>query len=562
MPLLFHKKSLNCLHPIILFTQVGVADGADSLPLQINVAKLVTSVPSGFTREDYLRQLSPQIVDLIKFGVRVKDSLLLQTCVLVVTRIAHLCSGVCDSCLVIPLVSALLKIDDASVGKSGSSSSGSSSSSSSSSSSGSEDAFRSVKRVGATASSDEDLTAAVGALHTLVTLCPMQPPLMASLQRSGACRYAIALTLFLISERRDHRLLVLLKEICFIMLKSPTGIDQLAGQLHQIILHPTRNRFVISREGFLSIEYSVTFSRHPHSRHAAADLARRLGVGTERTGDRDDHFAVISSPPHLLAAMQSTVPIKSSVKKTSAPCSLHNNASDGDGERGKEGEGVEAEAGRDVKDILSMAVLAASSLERLATVKSGSILDRANVLEDLQNVSGLWGQGEDGSSDENVEEIETQSLPDAQLAHVMLEVSVRAKAAAELLLEQISSLGQGQGQGLGDTAGASKSPPSQRNATKKDPDEEGEGEAESASVTAELFILCLQAFLRPTATAGTPAKLKEDASIDRMSRPPSQGPSQEAGEDTVKGLSGLVLVILQAHISLDTLLQGGQGVHP
>jgi hypothetical protein len=513
----------------------------DSLPLQINVAKLVTSVPTSFKREEYLKQLSPQVVDLIKFGVDVKDVLLLQTCVLLVTRIAHLCSEVCESCLILPLVSALLKIDQMSTAKGGT----------------------------VTGSADEEeLTAAVSALHTLVTLCPLQPPLVASLQHSGACRAAMALTLFLLAERRDHKMLVMLKEICFVIFKHPTSIRELAVQLHHVILHPTRNRFVLSPEGLLSIEYSSTVSMNRQSGHAAADLARQLGVIAEGSGGRDNPPAVIFSPPHLLAAIKSQIPSDIPGGRTLGATSLRHK------EEEDEDEVAEAEVGRGVKDILSMAAYAASSMERATAARSDSdsIRGRESVLQNLLNVPALWGEGEDARGDDDFREGETQqSISEARSAHVMLEVSVRAKAAAELLLlEQQTSHGQGNGeeQESGDINSTSKALPSLRSAAAEGRDEEegeGEGEEQKACVAAELFIHCLQMFLEPSVTIGTSSRFSAGVQADRTlssARDPTSsqlaGDGNGYGDDLVKGLSGLVLVILQAHISLDTLLQGGE----
>lgn len=519
----------------------------DSLPLQIKVAKLVTSVPCSFKRDEYLRQLSPQIVDLIKFGVDVKDLLLLQTCVLVVTRIAHLCSGVCDSCLIKPLVSALVKIDQRDI---------------------LEPKGKGDTCSGDAVSSEEELTAAVCTLHNLVTLCPLQPPLMASLQRSGACRAAMTLTLFLLAERRSHKLLIMLKEICFIMFKHPTGICELALELHHVILRPTRNIFTVSPEGLLSIQHSVTLSldRQPGSGHAAADLARQLGVSAEELGGGGSAPAIISSTPHLLAALRCHNPSDDRVNKYSEATSLQNSSN-----REVKGEDAEAEveAGRDVKDILSMAALAAYSEERMSAARSGPPTSREceGVLHNLQNVPALWSEGEDGVGTDECREGETeQSHLEARTAHVMLEVSVRAKAAAELLLlDQQSSHAQGSELNSGDAISACKALPLQRSATaegrREDVEGEGEGEGETACLAAELFIHCLKMFLEPSITVGACGTFPLGASAGRTFCNPSLRPAQDKdgdGDGLVKGLSGLVLVILQAHISLDRLLQGGE----
>ena len=100
-----------CYFLLYLLLWKGVTDGADSTPIQIRVAKLVTSAPAGKSKEKYLEELSPQIVDLIKYGININDIILQKVCVMVVTRISHICPTLCDRCILIPLSTALLNIN-------------------------------------------------------------------------------------------------------------------------------------------------------------------------------------------------------------------------------------------------------------------------------------------------------------------------------------------------------------------------------------------------------------------------------------------------------------------
>ena len=52
---------------------VGVSDDPGSLVLQINVVKLVTAIPVGIPRSDYLINISSQIVLMYKFAVQAND---------------------------------------------------------------------------------------------------------------------------------------------------------------------------------------------------------------------------------------------------------------------------------------------------------------------------------------------------------------------------------------------------------------------------------------------------------------------------------------------------------
>lgn len=95
------------------FFRIGVSSDqqVDSLPVLIKVAKLMTSVPAGLTKSVYLSQMSPQIVEVLKFALQTDDFVMQKVCVLIVTRVSHLSSDICCDNLLRPLSMPLLKTD-------------------------------------------------------------------------------------------------------------------------------------------------------------------------------------------------------------------------------------------------------------------------------------------------------------------------------------------------------------------------------------------------------------------------------------------------------------------
>ena len=174
------------LLPSILIIK-GVTDGADSTSIQIRVAKLVTSAPAGMSKEKYLEELSSQIIDLIQYGININDIILQKVCVMVVTRISHICPTLCDRCILLPLAAALLNINR----------------------NMDENKEKSSESV---ISTGKDIEIGVSIFHAFVSLCPLQHPLQCSLQRSGVGKTMIYLCLYLLAEKREHHLLPLVKE--------------------------------------------------------------------------------------------------------------------------------------------------------------------------------------------------------------------------------------------------------------------------------------------------------------------------------------------------------------
>jgi hypothetical protein len=512
----------------------GAADDVDILPLQIRVAKLVTSVPKGFVKEDYFVRLSPQIIELIKFGVESKDVSLQKVCVLVIMRISHLCGDVCDRYLMKPLTVPLLSIDDEKchLPQRGNS--------------------QSIFVSNTTAhDSAESIRSAVNILHVLLTKCPAQQPLLVSLQRSEVVKPVLALTVYLLTNSRDSALLPQLQDICRVMFSTSTLTEYIAIQLHDVIIHATRNIFCISTDGHLTIERRMRRIKDADTGTAsAAEYAHRLGL---TSNDKEDIRSsidpnVILSPSELLSAKQAQS------LRVSEPTADISKASDGDGGRGSDN--AVRDPGWEVDDILSMAVMAATSAEHMAASTRTSLplsVPFSALSTKKKSAHGLWDLGIEDVPEED--ENNRAYIADSQesergmgrgSAHMMLEVSVRAKAAAELLLmtEQPVDTTQSSGECDGDKGSGSSGAG------------EGEAEAKREGVAAELFMCCLQHFLARPTTAPLHEPLHEPQQV--LSNSSTTADASHKRRELDRGLSGLVLVLLQAHVPMECLLEGGE----
>ena len=461
-------------------------------------------------------------------------------------RISHLCGDVCDKYLIQPLTAALLSIDDEKCHLPQRSK------------------IQSISVSNAAAhnsvGSAESIRSAVNVLHVLLTICPAQQPLMVSLQRSGLVKPVLALTVYLLTHSRGSALLPQLQDICRVMFSSSTQTEYIAIQLHDVIIHATRNVFCISTDGNLTIERRMRRITDTDTDTAsAAEYAHRLGLTSNEKEDFKSNIDqnVILSPSELLSAKQAHS------LESSTPTAVISKDSDGngDGDGGRGRESVVRGPGWEVDDILSMAVMAASSAERMAASTRAS-LPLSTPLSTLSTAStntksahSLWDLGMqdvleegDNNGEYRAESLESEGAMGLGSAHTMLEVSVRAKAAAELLLmtEQPANNSQPSSGGDRDKGSSGVSGAG-----------EEETEAKREGVAAELFMCCLRHFLSRPATAPLhePLQVLSDSAAAAASADASHGT-----RELNRGLSGLVLVLLQAHVPMECLLEGGKCV--
>ena len=545
-----HNNSLSNSSSCRMYCTSGATDDVDLLPLQIRVAVLVTSAPTGLLKEEYFTLLSPQIIELIKFSIDSKDVSLQKICVLAIMRISHFRGDICDLHLIRPLTAALLNIDNENPQLSQRSNDHSVLISNSST----------IQR---SVSSTESIHSAVNVLHVLLTVCPTQQPLLASLERCGVIKPVLALAVFLLTSNRNSPLLPKLQDICRVIFSTSIHTEHIANQLHDVIIRTTRNMFCIDTDGHLTIERRMRRISETQTA-SAADYAHHLGLQSKE----DEGVGNILSPAELLSAKQAHL------LELSASAGITLDESDGGGGKGAvngRGDNVRA-PGWEVDDILSMALIAASAEERNAASKRASLplpllpSSTTPISNTSQSTFNLWDLGmHDSQEDEdsNIEygrgdDDESEGVTGPGSAHLMLEVSVRAKAAAELLLhtEQSVSNPQSNSKDNGDI--------SKRNGIKVAVEGMGELDEIETKVTregvaAELFICCLQHFLTRPATGELHGHLQVQSNKPTIATATATATALSSHEvnELDRGLSGLVLVLLQAHVPMEKLLEGG-----
>ena len=538
------------------------------------------------SKEIYLEKLSSQIIDLIQYGININDIILQKVCVMVVTRISHICPTLCDRCILLPLAAALLNINrnmDENKGKSSES----------------------------VISTGKDIEIGVSIFHAFVSLCPLQHPLQCSLQRNGVGKTMIYLCLYLLAEKREHHLLPLVKEFCFLFFQNSNDFSNLAVQLHDVIVTPTINYYSMDSVGNICIYKRIESSSHKDKMsnshiqgkrvRTASDLAARLGVDKNNL---DVTMSIITSPSDLISA------ISSKEQSEHALQSLSNNNCHSI----EEGIGMELGPGQDVNAILSMAVRAAQSYESATAQYSVNSMPFRDISPHTEIVNNLLGQGNyrdvdsddirsDSDSDDEDEDGDHSNklgIPltrHGESGHELLEVGLRSRHTAELLLLSDKSMNKNdeKNDGKNDLKNNEKNMPKNDKKINKSVNDNCEEIDEKDNLISELFIYCLQSFLgvakSPNFTSknisGQSALLlpveKEIISINppvgldnsSLNFKRNLEISQKEIEVDVNvkmnlkeisrsniivknSFSGLLLVFLQSYIPMDKLLQGGK----
>ena len=91
----------------------------------------------------------------------------------------------------------------------------------------------------------------------------------------------------------------------------------------------------------------------------------------------------------------------------------------------------------------------------------------------------------------------------------------------------------------------------------------GEGDEKETKITregvaAELFMCCLQRFLTRPTTVPLHGQLQVQSDRPCTATTTADAFSSHEANELDRGLSGLVLVLLQAHVPMEILLKGGQ----
>jgi hypothetical protein len=182
----------------------GVTDGPKSTPLQVQVARLVTSIPKLMDKEVYFKALSPQILDLITFGYNNKDMVVMKVCVLIISRITIISSS--NACLILKQISSplLCLINQSnSIIKESLNSNGDN-----------------VLEISNIISSEGDVEVSVQILFSILNLCPTIPSLLKSISSSGVFVSMVTLLIEGKINCKISTLITVIEDFCILYLSN------------------------------------------------------------------------------------------------------------------------------------------------------------------------------------------------------------------------------------------------------------------------------------------------------------------------------------------------------
>ena len=441
-------------------------------------------------------------------------------CVLIVTRIAYTAPAVCDDCLLRPLAWAVLALDSEPHDNRMGTGSG-------------------IVRHGSSGNSvicdAKQVFKSVAVLNALATLCPLQPPLVTALSRSGVGEAATKLCLQMLLQipsavcptgraavaaanssssrttpsEQTLRPLALLMDFCFQywtnMAASSSSLEELARQIECVMLRSPVHCFVCDQQGTVGIYH------------------RALDVDTKARNS-----PIIDSPQLLLSAL----------------ANMEDRQSTSEGKDGLSSDDGDDDPGSELRELLALAAKVAkmgvnttsSATGEYAATTSSSSSSSSSYLSQLLRT--LPQQAKVGTDEGDLQDDDAGISGAAVAGQALVDVGSRAQAMAELLLLYEEHQQQPQQQ-----------PPPHRSKDDVDPDSSSDSKA---AVASEVFLRCLRSFLGSQITS---------ADTDSSASPCDDGRAQEQGTMMMqRGLSGLALMTFQSLIPMSILLKNGAKV--
>ena len=435
-------------------------------------------------------------------------------CVLIVTRISYTAPAVCDEYLLRPFAWAAFALDNETRDGRMGTSSGSA-------------------RHGSSGSGmicdAQQVFKSAAFLNALATLCPLQPPLVTALSRSGVGEAATMLCIQMLLQipsavcsvgraavaaanasscitpsEQTLRPLALLMDFCFQywtnMAASTSSLEELARQIVCVMLRSPAHCFVYDQQGNIGI----------YRRDLDSDM-------------KAWNAPIIDSPQQLLSALATMEERQSTSEKKDC---LNSNDSNDD-------------PGRDLRELLALAAKFARMGVNTATGVTGE--NTAATSSSSSSSSNYVAQLLKTLPQQAAEDIQDDDdgVSGAAIAgQNLVDVGSRAQAVAELLLLYEEHQEQKQQQ-----------PPPQRSKDDIDPDSSSDSKA---AVASEVFLRCLRSFLGNQSTSACTSSTTSSCG-DNMTHEQEVTMMQ-------RGLSGLALMTFQSLVPMSILLKNGAKV--
>jgi len=207
----------------------GLNDDNKTLPLQMNVAKLITAIPKGYHKETYLQSICTQLVKLMSLGCEKEDKLLMKVCIMIINRIAISSPSLCDTYLIRSFSEPLMRLYSQDIDINIDSS---------------EDQI---------IASEKEIDISIRIIYNIIYIAPLTPALTASISRSGLGQVLLAIYCQTIQSAKSCQWLQLLQNFSIQYLCNlDPNISSM--ELRNIILFSTKNKISSAPNGGICIK--------------------------------------------------------------------------------------------------------------------------------------------------------------------------------------------------------------------------------------------------------------------------------------------------------------------
>lgn len=221
------------LETVLLGYLEGYTDDKKSFLLQMNVAKLIISVPSGYDKEVYIKNICNQLVHLISIGCEKEDKVLIKVCAMIIMRVAQSYPKLCDEYLINSISEPLLRLglnnnNDFNVSDE-----------------------KEVDEI--IISSEEEIDKSIRVVYDIINISPLTTELTNSISRTGLGQILISMYCQMLESCKSCMWLQLLQDFS-IQYLSNLDVNISSLELQHVILNSTKNKISSASNGGICIK--------------------------------------------------------------------------------------------------------------------------------------------------------------------------------------------------------------------------------------------------------------------------------------------------------------------
>jgi len=218
------------------YLEGNINDNNKSLTLQMNVAKLICSVPLGYDKEIYINNICNQLVHLISLSYDKEDKILMKVCIMIIIRIAQFYPKLCDEYIINivsePLLRLRLNNNDINII--------------------SNDKISENNEI--IISTEEEINKSIKIVYDIINVAPLTVALTSSISRTGLGQVLISMYCQMLDSCKTCIWLQILQDFS-IQYLSNLDINISSLELQNIILNSTKNKISLGSNGGICIKY-------------------------------------------------------------------------------------------------------------------------------------------------------------------------------------------------------------------------------------------------------------------------------------------------------------------